>query len=125
MDTSQSVIFYDLEMSRKHWAYQFPAPRRSVDPRGGADRRHHVDEKGLQRAVKAACRQAGLDKPANCHTLRHAFATHRLEAGYDIRTVQELLGHTDVATTRLYTHVLGRGAPEVRSPLDRQPLAGR
>lgn len=107
------------------WQYLFPAPRRSVDPRGGAVRRHHVDEKGLQRAVKAACRQAGLDKPASCHTLRHSFATHLLEAGYDIRTVQELLGHKDVATTKLYTHVLGRGASAVRSPLDRQPQAWR
>ncbi|WP_166771565.1 integron integrase [Xanthomonas arboricola] len=107
------------------WQYLFPAPRRNVDPRGGAVRRHHVDEKGLQRAVKAACRQAGLDKPASCHTLRHSFATHLLEAGYDIRTVQELLGHKDVATTQLYTHVLGRGASAVRSPLDRQPQAWR
>ncbi|WP_434032026.1 integron integrase [[Pseudomonas] boreopolis] len=101
------------------WQYLFPAPRRSVDPRGGAVRRHHVDEKGLQRAVKAACRQAGLDKPSSCHTLRHSFAMHLLEAGHDIRTVQELLGHKDVATTQLYTHVLGRGASAVRSPLDR------
>ncbi len=104
------------------WQYLFPAPRRSVDPRGGAVRRHHVDEKGLQRAVKAACRQAGLEKPASCHTLRHSFATHLLEAGHDIRTVQELLGHKDVTTTQLYTHVLGRGASAVRSPLDRRLL---
>ncbi|WP_281383396.1 integron integrase [Pseudoxanthomonas broegbernensis] len=101
------------------WQYLFPASRRSVDPRGGAVRRHHVDEKGLQRAVKAACRQAGLAKPASCHTFRHSFATHLLERGQDIRTVQELLGHKDVATTQIYTHVLGRGASGVRSPLDR------
>ncbi len=107
------------------WQYLFPAPRRSVDPRGGAVRRHHVDEKGLQRAVKVACRQAGLEKPASCHTLRHSFATHLLEAGHDIRTVQELLGHKDVATTQIYTHVLGRGASAVRSPLDRRPPLGR
>lgn len=106
------------------WQYLFPAPRRSVDPRGGAVRRHHVDEKGLQRAVKVACRQAGLEKPASCHTLRHSFATHLLEAGHDIRTVQELLGHKDVATTQLYTHVLGRGASAVRSPLDRRSPPG-
>ncbi|HBK47054.1 MAG TPA: hypothetical protein DDZ67_11595 [Xanthomonadaceae bacterium] len=107
------------------WQYLFPAPRRSVDPRGGAVRRHHVDEKGLQRAVKAACRQAGLEKPASCHALRHSFATHLLEAGHDIRTVQELLGHKDVATTQLYTHVLGRGASAVCSPLDRRSVQGR
>nr|WP_269450959.1 integron integrase [Stenotrophomonas sp. MMGLT7] len=119
-------------LARKHpaaareigWQYLFPAPRRSVDPRGGAMRRHHVDEKGLQRAVKAACRQAGLDKPASCHTLRHSFATHLLEAGHHIRTVQELLGHKDVATTQIYTHVLGRGASAVRSPLDRRRASG-
>ena len=81
-------------------------------------RRHHVDEKVLQRAVHKAVREAGITKPASCHTFRHSFATHLLEDGYDIRTVQELLGHKDVRTTMVYTHVLNRGGKGVRSPLD-------
>jgi integron integrase len=100
------------------WQWVFPARRRSRDPRSGVERRHHVNETSVQRAVKQAVRAAGLTKPASCHTFRHSFATHLLERGYDIRTVQELLGHRDVKTTMVYTHVLNRGGLGVRSPLD-------
>jgi integron integrase len=101
------------------WQYVFPASQRAHDPRGGELRRHHIDEKVLQRAIKSAVQAAGINKPASCHTLRHSFATHLIEAGYDIRTVQELLGHKDVATTQIYTHVLNKGGNAVLSPLDR------
>jgi len=100
------------------WQYVFPATQVSVDPRSGITRRHHLDEKGLQRAMKQAVRDSGLVKPATPHTLRHSFATHLLDSGYDIRTVQELLGHADVSTTMIYTHVLNKGGRGVRSPLD-------
>ena len=100
------------------WQFVFPAARRWVDPASGDHRRHHLHESAVQRAVRAAVRETGITKHASCHTLRHSFATHLLEDGYDIRTVQELLGHKDVRTTMIYTHVLNRGGRGVRSPLD-------
>jgi integrase len=100
------------------WQYVFPAAKRVRDPRSGAEQRHHVSATVLQKVVKEAIQRAGIAKPGSCHTLRHSFATHLLEHGYDIRTVQELLGHKNVKTTMVYTHVLQRGGKGVRSPLD-------
>ena len=113
--------------ARRQWAWQylFPSGRRSADPDDGVMRRHHVHPDTLSRAVSRAAGIAGIEKRVSCHTLRHSFATHLLERGHDIRTVQELLGHSDVSTTMIYTHVMNKGARAVRSPLDRleQPPA--
>ncbi|MFO0799795.1 MAG: integron integrase [Gemmataceae bacterium] len=100
------------------WQYVFPSAKLSIDPRSGAERRHHAHEGTISRAVTEAVREAGIAKRATSHSFRHSFATHLLEGGYDIRTVQELLGHADVATTMIYTHVLNKGGKGVKSPLD-------
>jgi len=109
---------YPNAAAERGWQYVFPAPGLSRDPRSGERRRHHLYDRTLQRAFHDAVRTAGLVKPATCHTLRHSFATHVLMNGYDIRTVQELLGHSSVKTTMIYPHVLNRGGHGVKSPVD-------
>lgn len=120
-------VYLPYALSRKypnaakefHWQYAFPSRDIATDPRTRIRRRHHIYEKSLHRVIKQAMQRAGIVKPASTHTLRHSFATHLLEDGYDIRTVQELLGHKDVKTTQIYTHVLQKGGAAVRSPLER------
>ena len=109
---------YTLAAKKTSWQYVFPARSRSKDPRSGKIRRHHVIESGLQKAVKAAVRKAGIDKRATVHTLRHSFATHMLENGINIRVLQDLLGHADVKTTEIYTHVMRKDIQSIKSPLD-------
>lgn len=101
------------------WQWVFPQERRWRNPTTGEEGRHHIDESLVQRAMRSAVQRSGLTKPASCHTLRHSFATHLLESGHDIRTIQELMGHSDVRTTMIYTHVLNRGPAGVKSPIDR------
>jgi integron integrase len=113
------ALKYRAAANELAWQWVFPARWLSVDARTGEIFRHHVHERALQSAVREATRRAGINKPISCHTFRHSFATHLLEDGYDIRTVQELLGHSDVSTTMIYTHVLNKGARGVRSPIDR------
>jgi integron integrase len=112
------AVKYPAASTAWGWQWVFAATARSTDPRSGEISRHHLHEQSVQRAVYGAARQAAIDKPCSPHVLRHSFATHLLQAGYDIRTVQELLGHADVRTTMIYTHVLNRGGRGVRSPLD-------
>jgi integrase len=125
MHSHYAGVWMPDALARKHpnagktlgWQYLFPAARLAVDPESGLLRRHHIDESNINRAIQRAAKLAGIEKHVTSHTLRHSFATHLLESGADIRTVQEQLGHQDVKTTEIYTHVLKRGARGVRSPL--------
>ena len=126
LDQGFGGVYLPYALERKYpnakyelgWQWLFFAKQRSIDPRSGEERLHHVHEKSLQNAIRKAVKMAGIHKKASCHTLRHSFATHLLENGYDIRTIQELLGHENVKTTMLYTHVMNKGGMGVKSPID-------
>jgi len=126
MEDGYGEVYLPHALARKYpnaaretgWQFLFPASRIGIDPRSGVQRRHHLHETSLRKAVTKARRQAGIHKSVRCHTFRHSFATRLLQQGYDLRTIQKLLGHSDVKTTEIYTHVLGRGAMGVVSPLD-------
>ncbi len=126
LERGYGVVYLPFALERKYraanrqwiWQFVFPAERFSQNPRSGVTHRYHLHETGIQRSLKQVVRAAGIEKRVSCHTFRHSFATHLLQARYDIRTVQELLGHKDVKTTMIYTHVLNRGGRCVKSPLD-------